>query len=759
MSDNIQFAISEVDDSVTQPRAEEIEREALRAVPTLGSFDAAPHTVASRTNHLGQDSAMASHDDEESQATLTLDQMQAMLDAMAAERDTVAAALVVANTALKKKPSDFKVIDYGNYIKQLSESWDGTDLPDWTKELIDNGCDANKKLNSRGEYVANDDFTNKIINVYTENKNFICQDNMIGVTCEDVMALLTFHNQNLKRLKQSIGKFGIGANKAILAILSLVDILKDSCTSTFKRETHVMIIGKHIDKSGTTSYYYNKINYVGMKTIGECQDQFEHNEKKNDEAKILWERYNNIPDSASGTIIVIPITSNIQSKFKNFSENSKNILNLAQTYEIYINNGLTINIQNKKIVGYEKVLENYYRQEFCIKVYTDGDVSKLVYGDKAIRKSTGGYSKDLIDDVADGLSYRGKFTLNYFVPKKALSIVAKTGELYFDPNYIPPEFSDYYMNNINSGIDEYTIKELYKEKYNKTLVLRESRCLGVVASTHGKITGHRSAQSYDSVLSELCYPDVMDEIIKLIQANKSRLNLNGALPNLDRIIGCCKNLFIENVKNNETSSAMCANWEHERSQEKLLNDIIFDASSASKEAAEAAEASIEAAVDAIYQLTIAMRGPEAVNTILQWWRLLPARPIPVRVQKNYIQTKRAYLVNEGRKSKGTEVFKDDSGNEYLKMIIGITEQDIIKRMNGGNYYKRTARHWRSSPISNIAYEKTTSGHAIIEDVLLIELRKTPGIREITNEEFKVPIDSVPFFVKTFDRVCAEYFRI
>ena len=41
----------------------------------------------------------------------------------------------------------------------------------------------------------------------------------------------------------------------------------------------------------------------------------------------------------------------------------------------------------------------------------------------------------------------------------------------------------------------------------------------------------------------------------------------------------------------------------------------------------------------------------------------------------------------------------------------------------------------------------------------MELRKTPGIREITNEEFEVPIASVPFFVGTFDKVCAEYFRI
>ena len=128
-------------------------------------------------------------------------------------------------------------------------------------------------------------------------------------------------------------------------------------------------------------------------------------------------------------------------------------------------------------------------------------------------------------------------------------------------------------------------------------------------------------------------------------------------------------------------------------------------------------------------------------------------------KKTHIHRRRVYLVLEGDKNNGPEIFTDDAGNKYVKPIIGITQQDVIKRMGGGNYYNRTARHWQCIPINKLAYEKGASGHMVIEDILLIELRKVPGVEVITNEEFKVPVGSMLEFSKIFNQVCLQFFDI
>ena len=92
------------------------------------------------------------------------------------------------------------------------------------------------------------------------------------------------------------------------------------------------------------------------------------------------------------------------------------------------------------------------------------------------------------------------------------------------------------------------------------------------------------------------------------------------------------------------------------------------------------------------------------------------------------------------------------------MIIGIIEQDIIARMGGGNYYKRTTRHMINKPVSIDAFENE-GGHAVIENKLYDKISNITGVEIITKEEFWVPCDSVNDVIRAFDEVAADFFSM
>ena len=92
------------------------------------------------------------------------------------------------------------------------------------------------------------------------------------------------------------------------------------------------------------------------------------------------------------------------------------------------------------------------------------------------------------------------------------------------------------------------------------------------------------------------------------------------------------------------------------------------------------------------------------------------------------------------------------------MIIGITEQDIITRMGGGDYYKRTTRHMINKPVSIDAFVNK-GGHAVIENKLYDKISNITGVEIITKEEFWVPYDSVKKVISAFDEVAGDFFSM
>ena len=129
---------------------------------------------------------------------------------------------------LHSREHAFSGINFKKMLNNLASSWDGTELVDWLKELIDNGIDASKNI-----------FNDKIISLCTEDNKIIYEDNMNGMDAHGLNRLVEFFTDDKSKNVDSIGRFGIGAKKAILA---LIDISSTSIYSDNKKS--VTIISK-----------------------------------------------------------------------------------------------------------------------------------------------------------------------------------------------------------------------------------------------------------------------------------------------------------------------------------------------------------------------------------------------------------------------------------------------------------------------------------------------------------------------------------
>ena len=230
---------------------------------------------------------------------------------------------------------EFSGINFKKMLSNLASSWDGTELVDWLKELIDNGIDASKNT-----------YNDKIISLCTKNNKIIYEDNMNGMDKYGLNRLVEFFTDDKSKNENSIGRFGIGAKKAILA---LIDISSTSIYSDNKKSVTIISKQNH-------NIVSIKIDYSKITTLREYEKML--NDNFNNEAGDLWNKYYSYAQS-SGTIIIIE-TSEEMIESINMLNNSDDyeldlnyrLLDISRTYNVYIKNGLKLYINSYEVPAY-----------------------------------------------------------------------------------------------------------------------------------------------------------------------------------------------------------------------------------------------------------------------------------------------------------------------------------------------------------------------------------------------------------------------
>jgi hypothetical protein len=436
----------------------------------------------------------------------------------------------------------FTGLNFKNLIRQMSGSWDGTGLLDWIKELIDNSCDQGPDDNN---------FTDKYVNVYTKNNTqIICEDNMAGILQEGLIRLLTFYTDNNERTEKTIGKFGIGAKKAILALSNLLN--ESEAFNSTESERKVIVIGKQGDH-----YVSTEISYTESETLPLYIEQFKNNLKTDSEAQSLWKKHSSYSDCESGTVIVIQTSTEMVDTFKNEMSTSKNIFNLSETYKQYLKHHLTIKINNIKIPYFKKdITNNYLYKKYTYNssntrikwMYTDDEGKK-----QCIKWFGRGYSKKFVENKSDdGGEFLGSIDITLTLLKAAF--IHTPTQAGYDPKIIDSNFKDlvtpYFPN-----LDDFDLENLYNDKTIK--VRRVMRTLGTFDTSYGRPKGHNLDEvTYDAIHKELSYKSKMDTILGITQQNKSNINLKGSVPCIDRVVGLLVEEFRKTIVKEDLNSQL-----------------------------------------------------------------------------------------------------------------------------------------------------------------------------------------------------------
>ena len=212
---------------------------------------------------------------------------------------------------------EFQGLNFKNYLSNLGSCWDGFTTLDLIKEFIDNSLDSKStyiKLNAKNRYIH-----------YIDNGN--------GMNKKNLFRLAEFYSTNNEALGN--GKFGIGGNKAQVALSDLHDTWYNKqikiITKTSNGDVHSITI--NWDKCNTLENYIEQI-----KTSYKFKDV--------EDNKVFDKQISSI----SGTYIKIHTSDQRVQELSKWSTNLSILINLSITYEEYINRGLDIIIGNKKLI-------------------------------------------------------------------------------------------------------------------------------------------------------------------------------------------------------------------------------------------------------------------------------------------------------------------------------------------------------------------------------------------------------------------------
>ena len=426
---------------------------------------------------------------------------------------------------------EFSGINFKKMLSNLASSWDGTELVDWLKELIDNGIDASKNT-----------YNDKIISLCTKNNKIIYEDNMNGMDKYGLNRLVEFFTDDKSKNENSIGRFGIGAKKAILA---LIDISSTSIYSDNKKSVTIISKQNH-------NIVSIKIDYSKITTLREYEKML--NDNFNNEAGDLWNKYYSYAQS-SGTIIIIE-TSEEMIESINMLNNSDDyeldlnyrLLDISRTYNVYIKNGLKLYINSYEVPAYSHYEESdiTHNYKILIKKKLDGS---YIYETKnknnervQCKKKRGKYTNCLENAKSeDGFDVIGEYNLRCSMNIRMGHI--KNNNLEFDKTHINDKFHTFVQNITNNSIEEEELIDMYYKYLKEVQVIRGLRYLGSLPVDAPRNLKKDSKNIFNLISKSISFTNRMDGILKLTQANKSNITWKGTLPAFKRMTYLVINLF------------------------------------------------------------------------------------------------------------------------------------------------------------------------------------------------------------------------
>ena len=432
---------------------------------------------------------------------------------------------------LHSREHAFSGINFKKMLNNLASSWDGTELVDWLKELIDNGIDASKNI-----------FNDKIISLCTEDNKIIYEDNMNGMDAHGLNRLVEFFTDDKSKNEDSIGRFGIGAKKAILA---LIDISSTSIYSDNKKS--VTIISKQ--NNNTISI---KIDYSDITTLSEYEQML--NENFNNEASELWNKYYS-HEQSSGTIIIIETSDEMVESINMLNNRdgyeldlNYRLLDISRTYNIYIKNGLKLFINRYKVPPYVHNEDSDITHTYKILIKKNHDGSYIYETQNKnkekmqCKKTRGKYTNCLKPAPPnDGFEIIGKYDLRCSMNMRMGQII--NNDLKFDKTHIDDKFRTFVKNITNNSIEDEELINMYYKYLKEAQVIRGLRYLGCLPVDAPRNLTKDSSNIFNLISKSISFTNRMDGILKLTQSNKSNITWKGTLPAFKRMTYLVTNLF------------------------------------------------------------------------------------------------------------------------------------------------------------------------------------------------------------------------
>jgi hypothetical protein len=425
------------------------------------------------------------------------------------------------------KYPEFEGLNFKNYLRNLGSCWDGFTTLDLIKEFIDNGLD----------------WKSTKIKLISSNKYIIYTDNGEGMNEKNLFRLAEFYSTNNQTLGN--GKFGIGGNKAQVALSDLDDTWHNK---------KIKIVSK-INSGEVRSL---EIKWFLCDSLDDYVNQVKSSYRINDK-----EDLDIMEDRVSGTFIKIYTSESRVQEIKKFMTDLNVLIDLSITYGDYIEKGREIYIGDKKIISYLPN-ENIINDTIKIKYFKCG--TGVAYSAKinqingsnvkelewALKPHGNGMSSSLKQELIPSafeeraeIILRLKFNIDIYKP------CSRGKGKIFTKDY-PIEFENFIEELSGNIYAETDLRDKYLDYVNKLYVKRESsinikRTLGFL-NINPKDGGDFWKQTlFRHIGKSIEFSQMVDRELKLVQANKSKVEWDKTPCKLDRMIQLCIIKFRDDV--------------------------------------------------------------------------------------------------------------------------------------------------------------------------------------------------------------------
>lgn len=421
----------------------------------------------------------------------------------------------------------FTGLNFKNYLKNLGSCWDGFTTLDLLKEFYDNGLDWGATWTK----------------IKASNKHIIYTDNGTGMNKENLFRLAEFYSSNNDKLRN--GKFGIGGNKAQVALSDLDD-------TWYNKKIKI------ITKLCNGEVRSIEINWGECETLSNYADQINSSFKlNNNDDKMI------VDNVVSGTFIKISTSESRVDEISKFSNNLNALIDLSVTYSEYIEKGKEIFIGDKKIIAYIPN-EDIINQAIKIKYFRCGSTvsysAKInnLNGEKfketcwALKPNGNGMSTTLKQEpIPASYEERAEIILRLKFDMNMYNRCSRGKGSVLSSDF-PEEFG-YFISELSGNIyHDNDISEKYLEYINELYVKRESslnikRTLGTLNINPKDGGDYWKRTIFKYIDKSIEFSQLADEELKLVQSNKSKVEWDKTPNKLERMIQLCIIKFRDDV--------------------------------------------------------------------------------------------------------------------------------------------------------------------------------------------------------------------